>query len=78
MAGMGQHGEAQEAAQHHEAGHTSPVVEWEVTMNALNRRSSPKNMFWDLIDRKTGAENHTIDWRFSVGDRVKAAHRERS
>jgi FtsP/CotA-like multicopper oxidase with cupredoxin domain len=40
-------------------------------MNAMNRRSSPKNMFWKLIDRSTGAENHAIDWRFTVGERIK-------
>ena len=28
-------------------------------------------MFWKLIDRASGAENHTIDWRFRVGDRIK-------
>jgi FtsP/CotA-like multicopper oxidase with cupredoxin domain len=67
MAGMGEHQEGE----HQDDGHTSPVVEWEDTMNAMNRRSSPKNMFWKLIDRATGAVNHTIDWRFRVGDRVK-------
>jgi FtsP/CotA-like multicopper oxidase with cupredoxin domain len=71
MAGMGQHGGEQEAGEHHDGGHAGPVVEWEDTMNAMNRRSSPKNMFWKLIDRESGAENHTIDWRFNVGDRLK-------
>jgi FtsP/CotA-like multicopper oxidase with cupredoxin domain len=62
MAGMGEHADDE---------HGVPVLEWEDTMNAMNRRSSPKNMFWSLIDRETGAENHAIDWRFTVGDRVK-------
>jgi FtsP/CotA-like multicopper oxidase with cupredoxin domain len=28
-------------------------------------------MFWKLIDRETGAENHAISWTFTQGDRVK-------
>jgi FtsP/CotA-like multicopper oxidase with cupredoxin domain len=71
MAGMSQHGGEHEAGEHEDSGHASPALEWEDTMIAMNRRSSPKNMFWKLIDRQTGAENHTIDWRFRVGDRVK-------
>jgi FtsP/CotA-like multicopper oxidase with cupredoxin domain len=73
MAGMsmGQHGGEQEIGEHHDGEHASPVVEWEDTMNAMNRRSSPKNMFWKLIDRETGAMNHAISWRFKVGERVK-------
>jgi FtsP/CotA-like multicopper oxidase with cupredoxin domain len=65
MAGMAPEDE------HQDDEHASPIVEWEDTMNAMNRRSSPKNMVWKLIDRETGAENHAIDWRFTVGERVK-------
>ena len=32
---------------------------------------TPANTRWKLIDRSTGAENHGIDWRLTVGDRVK-------
>jgi FtsP/CotA-like multicopper oxidase with cupredoxin domain len=71
MAGMEQDGAEQEADDHADDEHAGPAVEWEDTMNMMNRRSSPKNMFWKLIDRETGAENHLIDWRFTVGDRVK-------
>jgi FtsP/CotA-like multicopper oxidase with cupredoxin domain len=71
MAGMGQHGEEHQGGEHQDGGHASPVLEWEDTMVAMNRRSSPKNMFWKLLDRESGAENHAIDWRFRVGDRVK-------
>src|SRR5450755_3871944 len=28
-------------------------------------------MFWCLVDRATGAQNHDIFWNFTVGDRVK-------
>ncbi len=71
MAGMGQHGGGHASGEHQDGGHASPAVEWEDTMNRMNRASSPKNMFWKLIDRQTGAENHAIDWQFKVGDRVK-------
>jgi len=71
MAGMGQHRGEHQDGEHQDGGHASPALEWEDTMIAMNRRSSPKNMFWKLIDRESGAENHTIDWRFTVGDRVK-------
>lgn len=67
MAGMGQHG----GAHGEEHGHAGPAVEWEDTMNAMNRASSPHNMFWSLVDTATGAENAAIDWRFQVGERVK-------
>ena len=66
MAGMGK-----QEDEHQDDQHAGPAVEWEDTMNAMNRRSSPKNMFWKLIDRETGAENHVIDWRFTVGERIK-------
>jgi hypothetical protein len=29
-------------------------------------------MRWNLIDRRTGAENAAIDWRFRVGDQVRS------
>ena len=40
-------------------------------MVAVNRLTTPANMRWMLIDRGTGAANAAIDWRFTVGDRVK-------
>ena len=52
-------------------GHPADDIEWEDTMEWMNRMSSPKNMHWKLVDRETGAENHAIHWSFTVGDRVK-------
>jgi FtsP/CotA-like multicopper oxidase with cupredoxin domain len=46
-------------------------IEWEDDMLELNRRTTPANMRWMLVDRETGAANHAIAWRFTVGDRVK-------
>jgi len=46
-------------------------LEWEDLMPEMNRASDPSNMIWQLVDRETGAVNHAIDWKFTVGDRVK-------
>ena len=40
-------------------------------MVEVNRLTTPANMRWKLVDRSDDAENHAIDWRFRVGDRVK-------
>jgi FtsP/CotA-like multicopper oxidase with cupredoxin domain len=52
-------------------GHARVPIEWEDTMELHNRMTNPRNMFWKLVDRETGAVNHSIQWSFSVGDRVK-------
>jgi hypothetical protein len=46
-------------------------IEWEDDMVEVNRTTTPANTRWKVIDRSTGAENHGIQWRFRVGDRVK-------
>ena len=46
-------------------------LEWEDVMPEMNRASDPGNMIWQLVDQRTGAVNHAIDWAFTVGDRVK-------
>jgi FtsP/CotA-like multicopper oxidase with cupredoxin domain len=46
-------------------------IEWEDDMVEVNRMTTSANMRWKLIDRETGAENASIDWRFRVGDQVK-------
>jgi FtsP/CotA-like multicopper oxidase with cupredoxin domain len=71
MAVMGPHGGGHEGGEHEGGDHATPALEWEDTMNRMNRASSPKNMFWKLIDGETGAENHAIDWQFTVGERLK-------
>jgi FtsP/CotA-like multicopper oxidase with cupredoxin domain len=58
----------------HEYSHAhdaSQGIEWEDDMVEVNRMTTPANMRWKLVDRETGAENASIDWRFRVGDRVK-------
>jgi FtsP/CotA-like multicopper oxidase with cupredoxin domain len=70
----GHHGQEQGHHGHH--GHTAADdamrgIEWEDDMVDVNRITTPANTRWKLVDRKTGAANHEIDWRFRVGDRVK-------
>ena len=46
-------------------------LEWEDLMPEINRASDTTNMFWKLMDGESGAENHAIRWRFTVGEKVK-------
>jgi FtsP/CotA-like multicopper oxidase with cupredoxin domain len=46
-------------------------LEWEDLMPDNNARTDATNMIWRLVDDDTGAENAAIDWRFTVGERVK-------
>jgi len=67
---MAEHGEHE----HHAAAHAQDAaagIEWEDDMVEMNRKTTPANMRWLLVDRETGAENAAIDWRFRVGDQVK-------
>jgi FtsP/CotA-like multicopper oxidase with cupredoxin domain len=57
--------------EHHGEGHPLEAIEWEDTMEEMNRLSTPQNMFWKLVDGSTGAANQDIDWSFTVGDQVK-------
>ena len=55
----------------HGGGHGHVDIEWEDTMALHNRMTTPQNMFWKLVDRDTGAENHAIQWSFGLGQRAK-------
>ena len=63
------HGHEHEEHEHH--AHDAGGIEWEDDMVEVNRLTTPANMRWKLVDRDTGATNHGIDWKFTVGDRVK-------
>ena len=63
----GEHDHSHDGHHDHDAG----GIEWEDDMLELNRRTTPANMRWMLVDRDTGAANHGIAWQFTVGDRVK-------
>jgi FtsP/CotA-like multicopper oxidase with cupredoxin domain len=63
-----------ETHEHHGAGHAHDAaggIEWEDDMVEMNRKTTPANMRWLIVDRETGAENHAIDWGFRVGDQIK-------
>jgi FtsP/CotA-like multicopper oxidase with cupredoxin domain len=51
--------------------HAAGSIEWEDTMEAVNRMTNPSNMRWLLVDRQTGNRNAGVEWSFTVGDRVK-------
>jgi FtsP/CotA-like multicopper oxidase with cupredoxin domain len=46
-------------------------IEWEDDMVEVNRLTTAANMHWKFVDRTAGADSAAIDWRFTVGDRVK-------
>jgi FtsP/CotA-like multicopper oxidase with cupredoxin domain len=46
-------------------------IEWEDDMVEVNRLTTSATMHWRFLDRTTGADSPAIDWRFTVGDRVK-------
>jgi FtsP/CotA-like multicopper oxidase with cupredoxin domain len=45
-------------------------IEWLDHMGAMNSGSNLRNTAWILRDRRTGKENHAIDWSFKKGDKV--------
>jgi FtsP/CotA-like multicopper oxidase with cupredoxin domain len=46
-------------------------IEWEDDMVDINRLTTTANMHWRFVDRTAGVPTTAIDWRFTVGDRVK-------
>jgi FtsP/CotA-like multicopper oxidase with cupredoxin domain len=59
-----------DATEHHGHG-TADGIEWEDDMVEVNRLTTTANMHWTFVDRTAGAPGGAIDWRFTVGDRVK-------
>jgi FtsP/CotA-like multicopper oxidase with cupredoxin domain len=57
--------------EHEHAHGSADGIEWEDDMVEVNRLTTTANMRWRLIDPTTGASGGAIDWRFTVGDRVK-------
>jgi FtsP/CotA-like multicopper oxidase with cupredoxin domain len=46
-------------------------IEWEDDMVAVNRSTTAATMHWRFVDRTSDPATTAIDWRFTVGDRVK-------
>jgi FtsP/CotA-like multicopper oxidase with cupredoxin domain len=58
----------------HSEGHghgTADGIEWEDDMVEVNRLTTTATMHWKFLDRSSGTDSPTIDWQFTVGDRVK-------
>jgi FtsP/CotA-like multicopper oxidase with cupredoxin domain len=73
-AGHEAEGHGEHDSKHGEVEHSHDAaqgIEWEDDMVEVNRKTTPANMRWKLVDRDTGAENAQIDWTFHVGDQVK-------
>ena len=76
-------GHGEDEHQHRNGGHqhqhgdsehahgTAQGIEWEDDMVEINRKTTPANTRWKLVEPGTGAENAQIDWTFRVGDQVK-------
>ena len=67
-----------EQAEHSHADHderhaqgAADGIEWEDDMVEVNRLTTAATMHWKFLDRTTGADSAAIDWRFTVGERVK-------
>ena len=50
---------------------TADGIEWEDDMVEVNRLTTTATMHWKFLDRTSGADSPTIDWTFTVGQRVK-------
>jgi FtsP/CotA-like multicopper oxidase with cupredoxin domain len=59
-----------DGAEHHGHGEAAGI-EWEDDMVEVNRQTTAATMHWKFVDRTAGAGSAGIDWRFTVGDRVK-------
>jgi FtsP/CotA-like multicopper oxidase with cupredoxin domain len=60
------------AAMEHDGSHgAAEGIEWEDDMVEVNRLTTTATMHWRFLDRTTGTDSPAIDWRFTVGDRVK-------
>jgi FtsP/CotA-like multicopper oxidase with cupredoxin domain len=56
---------------HDPAQGTAAGIEWEDDMVEVNRLTTTATMHWRFLDRTSGADSPAIDWRFTVGERVK-------
>ena len=57
---------------HHGEGHgAADGIEWEDDMVEVNRLTTTATMHWRFLDRTSGVDSATIDWHFTVGERVK-------
>jgi FtsP/CotA-like multicopper oxidase with cupredoxin domain len=55
----------------HGHGDAGGGIEWEDDMVEVNRLTTTATMHWKFLDRTSGADSPTINWQFTVGERVK-------
>jgi FtsP/CotA-like multicopper oxidase with cupredoxin domain len=67
----GKENDAGHGAHDHSGHNAADGIEWEDDMVEVNRLTTTANMHWKFVDRTPGAGSGAIDWRFTVGDRVK-------
>ena len=65
------HDEGQDANTRHGGHAPASGIEWEDDMVEVNKLTTTKSTHWSFVDRTAGVDNPAIDWRFSVGQRVK-------
>jgi FtsP/CotA-like multicopper oxidase with cupredoxin domain len=65
------HGVIHDGEGDHQGHGAADGIEWEDDMVEINRLTTSAATHWRFVDRTTGADNAVIDWRFTVGDRVK-------
>ena len=70
-AAMEDHGGHAAGHDHGEGHGTADGIEWEDDMVEVNRLTTNATMHWRFLDRTSGTDSATIDWHFTVGDRVK-------
>ena len=70
-AAMEDHGGHAAGHDHGEGHGTADGIEWEDDMVEVNRLTTTATMHWRFLDRTSGTDSATIDWHFTVGDRVK-------
>jgi FtsP/CotA-like multicopper oxidase with cupredoxin domain len=72
MAEHGGHAAGHDHDGHHGEGHgEAEGIEWEDDMVEVNRLTTTATMHWKFLDRTSGADSPTINWQFTVGERVK-------
>jgi FtsP/CotA-like multicopper oxidase with cupredoxin domain len=70
-AAMDEHGGHNHGGHHGEGHGTADGIEWEDDMVEVNRLTTTATMHWRFLDRTSGADSPSIDWQFTVGERVK-------
>ena len=69
--GLHNHDEGHDANTRHGGHDPAGGIEWEDDMVEVNKLTTTATTHWRFVDRTGGVDHPAIDWRFSVGQRVK-------